>query len=154
MTIERIALTLLAIAAVVLSLNYVSATTRFFAANQAYDLLEPSLEGFTFTGVDDPVLVDFGITNPSSTDVSILQVRVTLRAGLQGVGGGSVQVQESLHAGESMVVRIDAVISDRTYVRNLDGTEISWLLSGEIQVQLDPDIEPVWVDFRVRAESE
>ncbi len=154
MTIERIALTLLAIAAVVLSVNYVSATTRFFAANQAYDLLEPSLEDFTFTGVEDPVLVDFGIANPSGTDVVILQVRVTLRAGLQGVGGGSAQVREPLPAGESMVVRIDAAISDRNYVRNLEGQQISWLLSGEIQVQLDPDIEPVWVDFRVRAESE
>lgn len=154
MSVERIALSLLAIAALVLSVNYVSATTRFFAANQAYDLLEPSLQGFAFTGADDQVLVDFGISNPSDSDVTILQVRVTLRAGLQGVGGGSVQVHELLPAGASDVYRIEANISDRSFVRSLEGTEISWLLSGEIQVQLDPDIDPVWVDFRVRTVSQ
>jgi hypothetical protein len=153
-TASRAALALLFLAALAMSVNYVSATVRFFHANQAYDLLEPTLEDFRFTNADEPVLVEFGLVNPSSIDIEILQIRVTLRAGLQIVGGGTLQVDEMLPAGEFLSYRIPATISDRNTIRSLEGEQISWLLSGEVQVRLDPDIDPAWMNFRVRTETQ
>jgi hypothetical protein len=65
-TTERIALTLLALIAVVMGANYVSATSRFLDANRAYDSLSLSLESFTFSDAASPVIVEIGIENPSS----------------------------------------------------------------------------------------
>lgn len=153
MSIERGALVILALIAVVMGANWVSATTRFYDANQAYDRLTPTLEGFEFTGPNDPVFIDIGISNPSRTDVEVLWLRISLRAGLQSVGGGEVEVRQMLEAGGYEVFRVEAHITDRTYIERLEGEPINWLLSGQLQVRLDPDITATWINFRVRAES-
>lgn len=150
MSVERVALTILAAIAVIMGANWISATARFYDANQAYDRLQPSLEAFEFTDAHSPVLVNIGVENPSRTSIEVLQVRITLRAGVQSVGGGTAVINELLDAGGFRVYRVEARITDRNYVDRLESESIDWLLSGELQVRLDPDIAPVWIDFRGR----
>lgn len=150
---ERIALGVLALIAVVMGVNYVSAAARFLDANRAYDGLELSLEEFSFTNAESPVLVRLSVTNPSGSDIDVMSLRVTLRAGLQTVGSGEIYVDDRLLAGQSLTYRIDADIMDRNVVRRLQDEEINWLLRGAIQVQLDEQVPPVWIEFSVRTIS-
>jgi hypothetical protein len=150
LTPERISISVLALLALVLGANYVSATGRFLDANRAYDGLDLSLVDFQFTSVEDPVLVQIAVDNPSETDIEILALNVTLRAGLQSVGGGEVRVNEILPAGGATEVLVDARITDQNVVVRLEGAEISWLMRGEIQVRLDNALAPVWIQFSVR----
>lgn len=147
---ERIAVGVLALIAIVMGVNYVSAAARFLDANRAYDGLELSLEEFSFTNAESPVLVRLSVANPSGSDVDVMALRVTLRAGLQTVGSGEIYVDDRLLAGQSLTYRIDATIMDRNVVRRLQDEEINWLLQGAIQVQLDEQVPPVWIEFSVR----
>lgn len=151
---ERIALGVLALIALLMGVNYVSAASRFLDANRAYDGLALSLEEFSFTDADAPVIVELSVQNPSASDIDILALRITLRAGLQSVGGGEIYIDEVLPAGESTTYQVDARITDRNIVRRLEGEEINWLLRGEIQVQLDDRVQPVWIQFSVRTITE
>lgn len=153
MTIERIALTLLALIAVVMGANYVSATSRFLDANRAYDSLSLTLESFEFTDAVSPVLVEIGIENPSPNAIEIRALNVTLRAGVQSVGGGDLFINEVLEQGQKQTYVVNARVVDKNYVSRLEDGEISWLMRGEVQVRLDADIAPVWIQFSVRAVS-
>lgn len=150
MTPERIAVAALAVIALVMGVNYVNATARFLDANRAYDGLSLSLVEFQFTAADEPVLVTIDVDNPSGTDIEILAMNITLRAGLQSVGGGEVRVNEVLHPQSSTELHVEARITDQNIVRRLEETEINWLVRGEIQVRLDDDLSPVWIQFSVR----
>jgi hypothetical protein len=150
-TIERVALTLLALIAVVMGANYVSATSRFLDANRAYDRLELTLESFEFSDAASPVLVEIGIENPSSNAIEILAMNVTLRAGIQSVGGGDLFLNDVLEQGQRETYVVNARVVDQNFVSRLEGSEISWLIRGEVQVRLDADIAPVWIQFSVRA---
>jgi len=150
-TIERVALTLLALIAVVMGANYVSATSRFLDANRAYDRLELTLESFEFSDAASPVLVEIGIGNPSSNRIEILAMNVTLRAGVQSVGGGDLFLNDVLEQGQRETYVVNARVVDQNFVSRLEGSEISWLIRGEVQVRLDADIAPVWIQFSVRA---
>ena len=151
---ERVALGLLALIALVMSVNYVSATGRFLDANRAYDGLGLSLDEFSYTGVESPVRVRLTVANPSDSDVDILALRISLRAGLQLVGGGEIYVNDVLAAGESRSYQVDAEIDDKNVVSRIESEGINWLLRGEIQVQLDERVEPVWIQFSVRTITE
>ena len=150
MRIDRVALVILGVIAVVMTVNYVTATSRFLDANRAYDGLTLTLQDFSFTDAASPVVVDIAIENPVDSDVEILAINLTLRAGIQSVGGEGIRVDEVLAQGETRVYRIDARITDQNIVRQLEGEEIRWLIRGEIQVRLDDDLEPVWIQFSVR----
>jgi hypothetical protein len=149
-TIERISIVVLALIAVVMGANYVSATSRFLDANRAYDSLGLTLESFGYEDPETPFLVEFGVENPAGTEIEVLSIRLTLRAGLQSVGGGELFIRESLQPGETQVYAVPVRISDLTYMRRLEDDEISWLIRGEIQVRLDADMSPVWIQFSVR----
>lgn len=150
---ERIALGVLTLIAIVMGVNYVSATARFLDANRAYDGLTLALEEFSFVDAESPVPVAISVTNPSGSDIDVMSLRVTLRAGLQTVGNGEIYVEDRLLAGETLTYRIDATIMDRNVVRRLQDEPINWLLRGAVQVQLDERVPPVWIEFSVRTIS-
>lgn len=150
MTIERISLVILALIAVVMGANYVSAAGRFLDANRAFDALSLTLESFAYEDAETPFQVEIGVENPAGTDIEILAVHLTLRAGLQTVGGGELHVQDILHPDDVVVYTIPVRITDVNHVRRIEDREISWLIRGEIQVRLDADINPVWIQFSVR----
>ena len=146
---------LLGVLAVVMGVNYVSASSRFLDANRAYDSLTLSLVDFKYQGPDQPVQIAIGVENPAGTSIEVLALRVTLRAGLQQVGGGEIRVDDILPAGASTTYLIDGRIDDRTYVSRLDpAAAIRWRIRGEIRVRLDQDVAPVWIRFAVETQSE
>lgn len=151
MTPERICLGLLALIALVMSINYVGATGRFLDANRAYDGLALTLETFEFTSAQEPVGVAILVENPADTDIDVIALNITLRAGLQSVGGGEIRVNEVLPAGASRLFEVSARITDQNIVRQLEHSDINWLIRGEIQVRVDEDLAPVWIQFSVRA---
>jgi hypothetical protein len=144
-------MTLLALIAIVMGANYVSATSRFLEANRAYDSLGLTLESFEFSDAASPVLVEIGIENPSSNAIEILAMNVTLRAGVQSVGGGDLFINEFLEPGQGKTYLVNARVVDQNFVERLEDEEISWLIRGEVQVRLDADLAPVWIQFSVRA---
>lgn len=153
MSIERISVVILALIAVVMGANYVSATSRFYDANKAYDALALDLVSFTYSGASDPVPVEISIENPSTNSIDILALRLTLRAGLQNVGGGEIYLGEQLASGASQTYLVPARILDQNIMRRLEEDEIRWLIRGEVQVRIDEDMEPVWIQFSVRTVS-
>lgn len=140
---------LLALIAVVMGANYVSAASRFLDVNRAYDSLQLELESFTYRNPQSPVYVDIIVENPAHTEIEVLAIRVSLRAGLQLVGGGEVQVLDILAPGASKTYQIEAHVSDVSVVERAAVDDvIDWSVRGEIQVRLDEDVEPVWMKFR------
>ena len=153
MSIERISVVILALIAVVMGANYVSATSRFYDANKAYDALALSLVSFEYSGVTEPVPVEINIENPSSNSIDILALRLTLRAGLQNVGSGEIYIDEQLFSGATQTYLVPARILDQNVMLRLEDDEIRWLIRGEVQVRIDADMEPVWIQFSVRTVS-
>jgi hypothetical protein len=87
------------------------------------------------------------------TAIEILAINVTLRAGIQSVGGGDLFPDDFLEQGQRRTYVINARVVDQNYVNRLEGNEINWLIRGEVQVRLDEDLAPVWIQFSVRAVS-
>lgn len=149
------ALGLLAVLALVLSINLFSATGRFVDAFESYDQLELELTSFTYTTVDAPIETTFRITNPTDRAIDILSIELRINAGVRRVGGGEVRPQPTdavsgrLAAGASAEWTILLAINDRTYVDQLDQTAIDWQMTGRIQVRVDADIREEWIPFRV-----
>lgn len=140
---------LLALIAVVMGANYVSAASRFLDVNRAYDSLQLELESFTYRNPQSPVYVDIIVENPAHTEIEVLAIRASLRSGLQLVGGGEIQVMDVLAPGDSKTYQIAAHISDVSVLEQADAEgAIDWSVRGEIQVRLDEDVEPVWMKFR------
>lgn len=148
MTVERISMFVLTLVALLMGANYVSATSRFLDANRAFQELTLELASFNYENPQLPVYYSVTVTNPAKTDVEVLAVRTTLRAGVQLVGGGELYATEVLQPDESFTYDITAHISDVSLVERaeLEGP-IVWLIRGEILVRLDQEISPVWVRF-------
>lgn len=154
MTVERISMLVLALVAVVMGANYVSASSRFLDANRAFQGLTLELESFTYQNPQSPVYYAITVENPAETDVEVLAVRTTLRAGVQLVGGGELYATEVLQPHESFTYDVTAHISDVSLVERAESEgPIDWLIRGEILVRLDPGISPVWVRFSEEIES-
>lgn len=145
---------LLALIAVVMGANYVSASSRFLDANRAFEGLTLELESFTYRNPQSPVDYTITVRNPAGTDVEVLAVRTTLHAGLQLVGGGELYATEILAPDESATYEVAARISDVSLVeRAASEGSIEWVVRGEIQVRLDLDMKPVWIRFSANAVS-
>lgn len=143
----------LALIAVVMGANYVSASSRFLDANRAYEQLELRLESFEYRNPESPVYYSIVVVNPADTEVEVISVRTTLRAGVHLVGGGDAAGVQLLGQDDSRTYDIVARINDVNVVEQeiaeSDG-ETEWLIRGEVQVRFDESVEPVWVRFAVR----
>jgi hypothetical protein len=153
-TVERISMFLLALIALVMGANYVSASSRFLNANRAYEGLELQLESFTYRNARSPIYYSITVGNPAGTAIEVLALRTTVRAGAQLVGGGEIYSTEVLSPGDSTTYAVTAQISDIAVLERAEAEgSIDWLIRGELQVRLDEDVESVWVQFSVRAVS-
>lgn len=151
MIVERLSLLILAILAVVMGANYVSASSRFLDANRAYDELELQLESYQYRNPQSPVYYSISVRNPAGSAVEVLELRTTLRAGVQLVGGGDLRASQTLEPGDAVVYDVTARINDVAVMERLEAEgPVEWLIRGEIQVRFDDSIEPVWVRFAVR----
>ena len=148
-TVPRVALVLLAILAIAAGVNLWVASSRFVAAYDAYDRLELTLSSFDYTSPEQPVATEFTVSNPSNERVTVREIELRLRLGVHDIGGGEVRPGVALTRGESLSVPVDLAIDDKNYVRQ--ATEpLDWRVSGRVQVQLNPAIDPVWIPFVVR----
>jgi hypothetical protein len=154
-TFPRIALGLLAVLAVVLGINLVSATDRFVTAYDAYDAVRLELTEFEYVNPDEPVRTVVTITNPTGITVEVRAIELKLDAGIRRVGGGETRIgprptQEmidtyTLDPGESQQFEVLLHIDDRTYVRDLGDVEIDWQVTGRFMVKLDEGIDEEWI---------
>lgn len=152
--VERLSMAILALLAVVLGVNYVSASSRFLDANRAYDELELELQSFQYRNPQSPVYYSIVIRNPADTSIDVMEMRTTLRAGVHLVGGGDVRIADTLSPGSEVTFDVAARINDVAVLERVetDGA-IEWLIRGEVQVRFDESIEPVWVRFAVRTQT-
>lgn len=155
MTFPRIALGLLAVLAVVLGINLVSATDRFVTAYDAYDAVRLELTEFEYVNPDEPVRTVVTITNPTGITVEVRAIELKLNAGIRRVGGGETRIGSrpspemtdtfTLGPGEAQQFEVILNIDDRTYVRDLGDVEIDWQVTGRFMVKLDKGIEEEWI---------
>lgn len=143
------ALVLLGALAVAFGLNLATATRRSVDAYTAYDRLELSLEGFTFTAANEPVIVAIRVGNPTDAPFVIESLDLRLAAGVHTVGGGVLREEHLLPGRESTVLTITAAIDDETYIEQLGDVEIEWILQGRILIHLEHG-EPTWIPFGTR----
>lgn len=151
MTITRrtVALCALTLIAILAGANLVVASGRFNSAFQAYDQLELALTSFEYSSPDDPIQTEFVITNPTDERVTVRAVELRVQIGVHDTGGGENREEAVLQRGESYSVSVPLRINDKEYVRRAK-TPLDWRVSGRVQVQLNPAIEPVWIPFVVR----
>ncbi len=155
MTFPRIALGLLAVLAVVLGINLVSATDRFVTAYDAYDAVRLELTEFEYVNPDEPVRTVVTITNPTGITVEVRAIELKLNAGIRRVGGGETRIDSrpspqmadtfTLGPGEAQQFEVVLNIDDRTYVRDLGDIEIDWQVTGRFMVKLDKGIDEEWI---------
>ena len=155
MTFPRIALGLLAVLAVVLGINLVSATDRFVTAYDAYDAVRLELTEFEYVNPDEPVRTVVTITNPTGITVEVRAIELKLNAGIRRVGGGETRIDSrptqemadtfTLGPGEAQQFEVILNIDDRTYVRDLGDIEIDWQVTGRFMVKLDKGIDEEWI---------
>lgn len=146
---QNIALGILALLAILAGANMVVASNRFVAAYDAYDRLGLSLSKFHYTDPDTPVEAEFVVTNPSSEKITVREIELRLRLGVHDVGGGEIRPGTVLGPGESLTAPVTLAINDRNLIRRAD-EPLDWQVSGRVQIQLSPAIDPVWVPFVVR----
>jgi hypothetical protein len=154
-TFPRIALGLLAVLAVVLGINLVSATDRFVTAYDAYDAVRLELTEFEYVNPDEPVRTVVTITNPTGITVEVRAIELKLNAGIRRVGGGETRIDSrptqemidtyTLAPGETQQFEVILNIDDRTYVRDLGDVEIDWQVTGRFMVKLDKGIDEEWI---------
>jgi hypothetical protein len=135
--------------AVVLGANLMAATRRSADAYSAYDALELTLETFAYTSPSEPVIVQIRVGNPTDQALAIESLDLRLSAGVHSVGGGVIRSATTIGAGESALLTIDAAIDDETYVAQLEGTPIEWIINGRVLVQLKHG-EATWIPFATR----
>ena len=144
-----LALTALAVLAVLLGINLLTATRRSVEAYAAYDELELTLESFEYSAPDEPVIVRIRVGNPTDDLLEITSLDLRIAAGVHTVGGGTIRETTLLEPHGSTVITVDAAIDDETYVAQLDQQSIEWIINGRIQVQLEHG-EPTWIPFGTR----
>jgi hypothetical protein len=147
---SRVALALLAVLAVLLGYNLVTATSRYVATYEAYDRLALELERFDFAGPSAPVSITIGVGNPSGETLEIAELELTLRAGVHVVGGGQVIPKLRLRPDQRELFIISAAISDQHYVEQLAGQAIEWQIGGRVLVRSARGAESEWITFGTR----
>lgn len=155
MTVPRIAMGMLAILAIVLGINIVSATNRFVTAYDAYDAVRLEMVDFQYTNPDEPIQTVVVISNPTGITVEVRAIELRLDAGIRRVGGGETRItrlssqetreQFSLAPGESQRFEVTINIDDATYVRSLGDSAIDWQVTGRFMVKLDEGIGEEWI---------
>ncbi len=152
--VERLSLVLLALIALVMGANYVSASSRFLDANRAYDEIAVHLESFTYRDARSPVHFAITVSNPAGTAIEVLAIRTTLRAGVHLVGGGELYATDVLSPGDAVTYEVNARINDVSVLERVEAEgPIEWLIRGEFQVRLDEDLQPVWLRFSAEPEA-
>lgn len=146
---RTIALCVLILIAILAGANLVVASGRFNSAYQAYDQLGLTLTRFDYVSPDDPIQTEFVISNPTDEQVTVLVVELRVQIGVHDTGGGEFREVATLRRGESYTVTVPLRINDKEYVRRAK-TPLDWRVSGRVQVQLNPAIDPVWIPFVVR----
>ncbi len=146
---QFVALGLLAVLAILAGANMFVASSRFVAAYDAYDRLELSLTRFEYERPEQPIETTFVVANPTGERVRVREIELRLRIGVHDIGGGEVRPGTELGRGESLSVPVQLAIDDENYVRRAS-EPLDWRVSGRVQVQLNPAIDPVWVPFVVR----
>lgn len=150
MMVQRSAFGLLALLAVVLGINLVTASSRFTTAYDVYDQLGLELEHFQYTTPDAPVETTLRVTNPSGQTIDVIAIELRLNAGVHRVGGGELRPRAEFPPQHSAAYSIPININDRDYVQRLGTDDIDWRVTGRIQVLLDEALDPVWIPFVVR----
>lgn len=150
MTLQRAALAVLGVLALLLGANLAGAANRYFAAYRTYDELALDMPRFVYSGPEEPVQTELVVSNPSDQEVEVIEIELRLDAGVHRVGGGGVRPQQVLAPGASVTYPIDIRIFDDDYVRRRAGDTPDWRVTGRIQVELDPKIDPVWIPFSVQ----
>lgn len=148
-TRRTVALCVLILIAIVAGANLVVASGRFNSAYQAYDQLGLTLTRFDFTSPEDPIQTEFVISNPTEERVTVVAVELRVQIGVHDTGGGESRERATLQRGESYTVQVPLRINDKEYVRRAK-KPLDWRVSGRVQVQLNPAIDPVWIPFVVR----
>jgi hypothetical protein len=149
-TRQRVAFALLAVLAVVFGANLTTAATRFVRAYNAYDRLELNLTSFRYVMPDQPVETTFRVSNPSGESVELIEVELRISVGVHSVGGGQVRPQVTLAPDGSQEIPVALSINDKDYIMRAGTDALDWRVSGRVQVQLNPAIDPVWIPFVVR----
>ena len=152
MTVPRISLAILAIMAVLFSVNLVTSANRFVNAYRVYDRFELAMTRFSYTSPDDPVEIVMVVSNPTEHTFTVQAIDIRLDIGVHRVGGGILYLDEPVQfpPGHMQEFPMELRINDRTYVRRLNTPTPDWRVTGEIQVVLGSGIEPEWVRFTVR----
>lgn len=150
MTLQRAALGILLVLALLLGVNLAAAANGFLTAFRTYDELALEMPRFVYSGPEEPVRTELVVTNPSDQEVEVTEIELRLDAGVHRVGGGSIRPEQTLAADTSNTFPIDLRIFDIDYVERRAGPSPEWRVSGRIQVELNPKIAPVWIDFNVR----
>jgi hypothetical protein len=148
--VQRIALGLLAIFAMAMGLNLISATSRFVEAFKTYDTLHLALTEFHYTDPSSPIETRFEVGNTSRRTIDVIAIELNLNVGVHRVGGGENRVLDTLAPGQTASYPVLLNIFDRDYVeRRVVGTP-DWRVRGRVMVEIDPAIGPVWINFVAR----
>ena len=150
MTLRRSAFLVLGVLALLLGANLAAAAGGFFAAYETYDDLTLDMPVFRYTNPDEPVRTELVVSNPSNQQVEVIEIELSLDAGVHRLGGGQMRPLMRIPPGGSMTFPMDLRIFDSDYVERRAGPSPDWRVSGRIQVELDPQIDPVWISFSVR----
>lgn len=150
MIVQRTALGLLVLLAVILGINLVTSSSRFTTAYDVYDQLGLELEQFEYTNPDEQIATSLRVTNPSGKTIEVIAIELRLNAGVHRVGGGELRPGVEFPPNHSAAYSIPLNINDSDYVERLGSDEIDWRVTGRIQVLLDEAIDSIWIPFVVR----
>jgi hypothetical protein len=151
-TIERAALGLLVILALVMGVNAVGTSQRFGQATESFDQLAFELEQFEYVAADEVVTYGVRVINPVSREIEIVAFTFTMSANGHSVGGGQSRPMERLAGSSDVVFPQRGVVNDVRYMQRLDQSEpIDWLVFGRVLVNVDDRLDPTWINFSFRA---
>ncbi|HUG15642.1 MAG TPA: hypothetical protein VMM78_11575 [Thermomicrobiales bacterium] len=150
MIVQRVSVVLLAVLAVALGINLLSASGRFVTAHDTYDRIELELTTFQYVAADAPIETTFVARNPTSRAIEVIEIELGLNVGVHRVGGGVARPRAVVPVGEELATPMRLVIYDIDYVQRRDDGALDWRLRGRILVRIDPDIDPEWIPFTVR----
>ncbi len=152
--IERIALLLLALIAIISGYALSVAASRFGNATETFDAIQFDLESFDYQRGDDTVEFSIRVTNPAMNDVLVTYVEYSFV--INGVlsGGGDERPGIIIPPGESALLQLQGRITDMNYVNRIDPDEtISWLVNARIQISVDERMDAVFIPFFFRTET-
>lgn len=152
--IERISLVLFLLVAGLLTVNLYVVADRFGAATESYDQLVIDIESFTYLGPDQPVEFDLIYQNGSDSEISVTAVEFSLSANGVSVGGDDARFELRLPPESDESLELTGRLIDRNVMERAEEPDgNTWLVTGRTLVQVNGDLEPIWINFGFRAES-